>query len=321
MKYFNVTLIFLTMFFIESCNNNDESNFIEESGTIETTSIILSAQVSGTALKQYFNEGDKISAGDTLLKIDDELLQIQLKQAESGRIAAEAKYNLVRKGSRDEDINVVNQTLIQAQANYDLAKADYERFKVLFESNSITQKQFQEIETRFNIAQSQLRGAEESFSKIKNISRPEEIKQAEANYLNSVANVDLIKKRIRDSYIISPINGFIVKKFFEVGETIGLGASTFMIADLSKVNLVVYVSETNLGNVKLGQVAEIKTDTFKDKVYKGKVIFISPEAEFTPKNIQTKDERTKLVFAVKIEIPNTNFELKAGMPADAKIIL
>ena len=97
--------------------------------------------------------------------------------------------------------------------------------------------------------------------------------------------------------------------------------SLFKVSDLSSVDLVVYVSEEDLGKVQLGQTANIKTDTYKDKTYEGKVIYISPEAEFTPKNIQTKDERTKLVFAVKIKIPNPNYELKAGMPGDAEILL
>jgi HlyD family secretion protein len=93
------------------------------------------------------------------------------------------------------------------------------------------------------------------------------------------------------------------------------------VSNLETVNLVIYVSEVELGKVKLGQTAEIKVDAFEEKTYTGKIIFISPEAEFTPKNIQTQDERTKLVFGVKIEIPNPQFELKPGMPADAKVIL
>ena len=97
--------------------------------------------------------------------------------------------------------------------------------------------------------------------------------------------------------------------------------SLFQVADLSSVEIVIYIRETELGEVKLGQKAEISIDTYPDKVYSGKVIYISPEAEFTPKNIQTKEERTKLVFAIKIKIENPNFELKDGMPADAEIIL
>ena len=98
-------------------------------------------------------------------------------------------------------------------------------------------------------------------------------------------------------------------------------SSLFQVADLSSVELVIYIPETELGKVQLGQKAEISVDTYPDKTFNGKVIYISPQAEFTPKNIQTQEERTKLVFAVKIKIDNPEFELKDGMPADASIIL
>ena len=118
----------------------------------------------------------------------------------------------------------------------------------------------------------------------------------------------------------SPSSGFITKKFLEEGETVGMMSSLFQVADLNSVELVIYVSETELGKVQLGQTAKISVDTFPDKSFDGKVTYISPEAEFTPKNIQTQEERTKLVYAVKIKVDNPDFELKDGMPADASII-
>lgn len=119
----------------------------------------------------------------------------------------------------------------------------------------------------------------------------------------------------------SPINGFIVKTFVERGESVSPMSSLFKVSDLDVVELVIYVSTEELAYVKLGLQSDVTIDAFKNKIYKGKVTYISPEAEFTPKNIQTKDERTKLVFAVKITIPNKDYELKAGMPADAVIKL
>ncbi len=156
---------------------------------------------------------------------------------------------------------------------------------------------------------------------MKNFARPEEIKQARANLNRQKAAVDLLKKNISDSYVVSPITGFIVQKYVEKGETVSMLSSLFKVSELRIVKLVIYISEENLGRVKLGQKADVSNDTYKNKDYKGTVIYISPEAEFTPKNIQTKDERTKLVYAVKIEIKNPDFELKPGMPADAVIHL
>ena len=198
---------------------------------------------------------------------------------------------------------------------------DKERMESLFKANTITRKQYEDANARFDIAQAQLNSAKENFNKIKNIARPEEIAQARANYQKAEAVVESINKNIRDCYVVSPMNGFVIKKFIELGETVSMLSSLFKLADLSKAKVTIYVSETEIGKIKLRQKAEIKVDSFPDKSFEGKVIYISPEAEFTPKNIQTKDERTKLVFAVKIEIPNPQQELKTGLPADVKIIL
>jgi HlyD family secretion protein len=193
--------------------------------------------------------------------------------------------------------------------------------KRLYDSRSITQKQYEDAVARYDLMAAQYSAANENLAKVKQIFRKEEIDQAKANLNKSIAGVDLLEKNIRDSYVLSPINGFLVKTFIENSETVTPMSSLFKVSDLDVVELVIYVSEEELGLVKLGQKAEVTIDTFKDKVYEGKVTYISPEAEFTPKNIQTKDERTKLVFAVKIEIPNKNYDLKPGMPADAQVIL
>ncbi|KAB2842980.1 MAG: HlyD family efflux transporter periplasmic adaptor subunit, partial [Melioribacteraceae bacterium] len=253
--------------------------------------------------------------------IDHESYELQLKQSEAARDFAKAQLDLLTNGARKEDIKLVEEQFNQAKSNFDLAQKDKERFQSLYDSQSITKKQFDDASARFDIAQSQLNSAKENLTKIKNIARPEEIRQAKSNFEKAEASVALIQKSIADCFVTAPFNGTIVKTFAEKGEMLSMLSNLFKISDLSKVELVIYVSEKDLGKIKLGQTAEVSIDTYKDKTYEGKVIYISPEAEFTPKNIQTKDERTKLVFAVKIEIPNPNFELKAGMPADAVVRL
>lgn len=319
MKIYNLFIVSLFFLLLTSCTNDNDNNFIEESGNIEVTNIILSSQSSGKVEDEKFDEGDQVIRGDTLLVIDHELLQIKLKQALAVMNAANAKLDLVIAGARQEDIQLAQEKLNQANSSFKSADADFERMNNLYDEQAITKKQFDDAETRLTISKSQLLSATQNLKKIKNISRPEEITQIRANSDNAEANISLIKKQIKDSHIISPIDGFIVDKFVELGESVNYGSSIFKISDLSSVELIVYINEENLGKIQLGQSAEITTDSFDDKSYDGKVIYISPEAEFTPKNIQTKDERTKLVFAVKIEVPNPEFELKAGMPADAKI--
>ncbi len=317
---FSLALI-LSLIIFSACGENGGEGSIEESGTIETTNSIVSSEVVGKVKQILFDEGSFVKSGDTVLIIDHEKYELQLDQALAGKGAAEAQLNLIKKGAREEDIQLAEEKLKQAQSNFESAQKDKERFEKLFESQAITQKQYDDAATRFDVASSQLASAKENLNKIKNIARPEEIKQAEANFKKSKASAELIKKSISDCFVTSPFDGYIVKQFVEKGEMLSMMTSLFKVSDLSQVELVVYVSEEDLGKVKLNQTAEITTDSYEDKIYVGKVIYISPEAEFTPKNIQTKDERTKLVFAVKIKIPNPDFELKAGMPADAKIQL
>jgi HlyD family secretion protein len=317
-KLFAVTSIIALLF---GCGENGVKEKVELSGTVETTDIILSSQVAGTVQKIIQEEGSRVGDGDTLVIIDPETYILQLNQAEAQRDLAKAKYDLLIKGARSEDKSQAAEMLNQAEANYQSAKTDFERMENLFENQSVTKKQYDDAKTRLTIAEAQLNSAKQNLKKIENFVRPEELDQAKAAFNAAEANVKLLQKRVNDCYILSPINGQIVKIFVEIGETVNPQSSLVKVSDLSKVEVVVYIQEADLGKVKRGQKAEIFSDSYEDKSYEGKVTYISPEAEFTPKNIQTKEERTKLVFAVKIKVPNPNYELKAGMPVDAVIYL
>jgi len=321
MKKILMVFIVTASIFLIGCGNGDDKNYIEASGTIESTNIIVSSRTAGNIQKLNYFEGANVSAGDTILIVDHEILDIQLRQAIATKEVTEAQLKLMLIGARQEDINQAEQNLNQAKINYEIAERDRTRMQNLYSSKSITKKQYEDALSRYELMLAQYNAAKENYKKVQKIFRPEEIDQAKANLNKSVASVDLLKKNISDSYVVSPLNGFLVKTFVEKGETVTPMSSLFKVSDLDIVELVIYVSEEELGLVKLGQKAEVTIDTYKDKVYEGKVTYISPEAEFTPKNIQTKDERTKLVFAVKIDIPNKEYDLKSGMPADAKVIL
>jgi len=317
MKLFKYVVLSLSLFVI-GCNSTS-SNKIEASGTIESINVIISSKVRGDVIKKLFTEGDKVEKGDTLYIIDTDKLKIELKRAEAAVQVADAQLRLLIKGARKEDVLQAKSLLTQAKVNLSKIKKDKERIVKLYKAKTVSEKQFDDITAAYKIALSKYKSAKDNFAKVSNIIRPEVLQQAEARLKEANANRSLIKEYINDSYITSPLNGFVVKKFFEVGELVNPSSSLLKISDLSKVNLIIYVSETELGNVRLGEAADVYVDAYPGKSFKGKVTYISPEAEFTPKNIQTKDERTKLVFAVKIKIKNPDFKLKAGMPADAEI--
>lgn len=321
MKLKLLFFLFGTSLTLISCGGGNDKNKIEASGNIEATDVIVSAQAGGKVLSILFEEGQKVKSGDTVLVIDPSTYQLKLQEALSSLAASEAQFQLLKIGARKEDIKQAEEFAKQAEVNFNSAKEDKERFENLYQSKSITKKQLDDVVARYEITLAQFNSAKENLLKLKNLARPEELKQAEANISRLKANVDLLKKNLNDCFVVSPINGFIVKKFIESGETAGLMTSLFKVSDLSVVDLIIYISETELGKVRLEQTVDVKVDTYPDKIYKGKIIYISPEAEFTPKNIQTKEERTKLVFAVKVRIENPNYELKTGMPADATIKL
>lgn len=306
--------------FLLACGNNKDKNQISASGTIESVNVTVSSKAAGQIKRLLFDEGDRVKKGDMLVEIDHDLLDIQIRQADANVDFANAQLRLLQSGSRQEDIRQTEDLLKQSKINLDQSKTDKDRMESLYTSNSVTKKQLEDAQTKYNLNLSQYNAAKENLQKIRNLARPQEIDQSKANLRKNVAALELLKQNLEDCKVLAPVDGIISKKYVEAGEMVNQNSSLLKLSNLETVNLMIYVNEEELGKVKLGQKADISVDTYKDKVYNGKIIFISPEAEFTPKNIQTQDERTKLVFGVKIEIPNPQFELKPGMPADAKII-
>jgi HlyD family secretion protein len=320
-KLINGIILLFLFIALASCNNKKDPNIISASGTIETTNVTVSSKANGQIKIITVKEGDQVKAGDVLLEIDHDMLDIQLRQSEAGVEFSDAQLKLLKSGARKEDIKQSGESVNQAKTNLEQAKQDLERMKTLYETNTVTKKQYDDAASRYDITVAQYNASRENFNKIKTQTRPEDIESARANLKKSITTSDVIKKSIEDCKVIAPIDGFITQKYVELGENVVPSASLFKISDLKTVKLIIYVTEEELGKVKLGEKADITVDSFKDKVFSGEVIFISSEAEFTPKNIQTPEERTKLVYAVKIQISNPQFELKSGMPADAKITL
>jgi HlyD family secretion protein len=184
--------------------------------------------------------------------------------------------------------------LREAELNYKKLKDDAERAERLFEGGAISGQDRDDAKTGADMAEARKDNLENALA---------------------LANI-----RLKYAQLLAPLDGFVLVKSREVGELVQIGDAIFILADLHNIWLTGYINETELGKVKLNQDAEITIDTYPGKIYKGRVSFISQEAEFTPKHIQTKEERAKLVYRIKIAIDNTDLELKSGMPADAYII-
>jgi HlyD family secretion protein len=311
----------IVMLFMYGCGNSNNEQSIELSGIIESTDVNITAKVSGEIRKVNYDEGSVVKTNDTLVELDRETVLLQQRQLQAGVALSEAQYQLSVNGFRNEDIHSAEETMKQAKSNFDLADYDKHNMESLYKSGSISEKQWKDILTRFNTSKAQYKSSEEMYNKMKRGNRAEDISAAKARLEQSKAQLELVEKQLRDSYIISPVNGTITHKVFELGELVNVGSTVYTITQLDKVYLMVYVSEQNLGKVKYGQTSEIKIDSYPDRTFTGKVTYISSIAEFTPKNIQTKEDRLKQVFGVKLEIDNKENILKPGMPADAKILI
>lgn len=313
-----VTATIFLVFAFTGCNGK-HAGTIEASGTLEATEVKVSAKVPGQIQKILIQEGSPVKTGDTLLVLDRSTLELQWKQAQAGVELAQAQYMLLLNGARSEDVHLAEEALKQAETSFKSASDDYARMKELFASNTVSKKQFDDAEARYTVAQAQWNSAQQNLQKMQRFARPEDLAAAKARLDQSKASADLIKKQYNDAYILAPVAGTVTSKPVEEGELIGTGTTVATISRLEKMNLMIYVSEAELGKVKLGGAANVVIDTYPDKNFPGKVIYISPIAEFTPKNIQTKEDRTKLVFGVKLEVENNDGTLKSGMPADAFI--
>jgi HlyD family secretion protein len=310
--------------------NNKRSNDLFYSGTIETTQAKLSFQVSGRVSQVHVQEGQAITKNQMVAALD---------RAEFESRQDQAKANLDRaqkvKRQLETALTISKKTLpaevARAQAGVKSARdsladaeKNYRRFEELFSQGVVTEKERDTLKLNYDVAQSRLAESEAVLKlALGNLAR---IDAARDNIATAVAQVDVAQASLNQASIQltytqlkSPLDGVVTSRNIEPGETVNVGREVITISDLSRVDLKIFVEQTAIGKIKPGQKVEVSVDTFPGKVYNGIVSFVSPEGEFTPKIIQTQKERVKLVYLVKVSIPNPAYELKAGMPADARL--
>jgi len=293
MRFITFVCIAIMSFQIVSCGNRTSPP--GGSGLIEATEIVVSSEVSGQLKSIRFDEGDSIAQGDTIGEIDTVTTMLRLHQAEATRQMAETKV-------RVSSINIE-----QTSYNLDLAKKEYDRVASLLKAGAITQQQYDQTETAYNQAILSKKQADAAYE------------AALAELANAKSAIALLGKQLNDCFPRSPESGVITNKFVEVGELISVGKPLVKIAKLDTVWVKVYLPPSDLTKISLGGHALVDPEDGRNKLLEGKVSWISDQAEFTPKNVQTKEARADLVYAVKITIPNPGKILKIGMPVSVKI--
>jgi HlyD family secretion protein len=311
-------LSFLAILLI-SCSSDRADGPIRASGTLETDEVNVSVNVPGRIVDMKAEEGLVVKAGDVLALIDREALEIQLRHADAGVALAQAQLALLLSGARAEDIRAAEEAVTQAEAPLAQAEADFARMERLFAAASVTRKQRDDAETRLTVARAQAGAARENLAKMRRLARPEEVQAAGARVEQARAQADSLRKAIADCTVAAPVAGTLTRAPLEAGETAAAGSIVATIARLERVHVKVYLTEREVPAVSLGQQAAVFVDGLPGRPFTGTVAWISPSAEFTPKNVQTQEDRIKLVFAVKIELDNPEGLLKPGVYADVEI--
>jgi len=283
----------LGLMLLSSCAGNERVP--GGSGFIEATEIVVSSQASGQLVSQTFDEGEAVARGDTIAQIDTVTVMLKLRQAAAARQAAEAKAESA------------SLSIEQASFNLGLAGKEFDRMKALIKSGSVNQQQYDQVQN----------GYEQAVLARKQTDAALNAARAELSRIDS--ETALLKKQLTDCFPTSPSSGVITTKFVEVGELVGVGKGLVKVSKLDTVWVKVYLPPADLTKISLGGRALIDPEDGHTQPLEGVVSWISEEAEFTPKNVQTKEARADLVYAVKITIPNPNLVLKIGMPVSVRI--
>jgi len=389
MKKQNVVLLLLLVCLqgISACRGlrrEAETDRIYLNGNIELLDVNLAFKVPGKVTGLLVDEGDFISAGTLVARLENDELSKQREQALANlksvrsrlremevRIAfqrenvraqidqkkaqfsqAESSLEKALTGSRRQEIEGAEASVRRAEAELDRAKGDWDRAQVLFGNEDISRAQFEAYRAAFEASQATLEESRERSAIIREGPRKEDIEFARAAVAQARAGMELAESlkldikgneqaldtiraemeaveaqiavldiQLEDTELISPLTGVVLVKAAEEGEVVPLGSPILVVGDLQHPWVRGYLAETDLGRVKLGDHVRVTTDSYPGKIYWARVSFISSEAEFTPKQIQSEQERVKLVYRMKVDISNEDQELKLNMPVDAEILV
>jgi membrane fusion protein YbhG len=302
---------------LAGCHASPDPTTIVASGHVEATDVRLSTKVGGRLHSFPIQEGDKVARDQEIAQIETTDARLLLRQARAEREQAAAELRLRLAGSRKEDVAELEAQVAQDAADLAGAERDLARMQGLVDRGSGTMKARDDARTKRDMTGERLAARRQSLARVRSGSRPEEIDAARAKRSSAEARIAQIEQQIADATVKSPVRGVVTEKIAEAGEILQAGAGLCVVTNLDEAWLTVYVAEPDLARVRLGQDVEVKTDDGQSR--RGKITFVASRAEFTPKNVQTRDERVKLVFKVKVGLDNKDGLFKPGMPAEARI--
>ncbi|HXY69943.1 MAG TPA: efflux RND transporter periplasmic adaptor subunit [Gemmatimonadales bacterium] len=313
-----VIVVAIVLYFI--LRPHGDAGALDASGTVEATDAQLGFQAAGRIDTILVDEGDRVKEGQLLARLDQTELAARRQQAAAQLAAAQAGLTELEHGSRTQEVQQGRDALAAAEQKLADARRDLDRTRRLFDGGAVSREALDKDQLASDVAQSNRDQAAQALQLLEVGPRPERIEAQRATVASARATVAQIDAMLDNAVIRAPFSGVVTVKDREIGETVGAGAPVLTVTNLDDRWVRIYIPETHVGAVHLGESATITADTYKGKVYRGAVSFIASEAEFTPKNVQTTDERVKLVYAVKVRITSdSSYDLKPGIPADVQL--
>ena len=330
----NRSLSLLLVILTTACAPEAPSDVLRVSGHVEATEVRLAADAGGRVLTLAVKEGDRVAPGQLVLTLDTRDVELAMQRAKAEQSQAEAQLRLVMASARPEDVRQAEAQIAAARGDFAAAQSelagaqqDLDRFETLLQNNSGSRKQRDDAATRRDVARdragtaaSRVRSAEETLARLRAGARKEEVDAARTRVAATAVQIATLEKQLGDTKLIAPVAGIVTERLVEAGEMIAPRAPAIVIVDLDHAWADVFVPEPAIPKLKVGQAATLFTDAGGAGIA-GTISFISPKAEFTPRNVQTAEERSKLVYRIRIAVDNTDGVLKQGMPVEAELRL
>jgi HlyD family secretion protein len=290
---------------------------IEASGTIEGTEADLGFQVGGRVAEIVVREGDAVTAGAVLARLEQSELNARKAAAAAQAQAARALLSELERGARPEEQRQSQSAVTAAQSRMQESEAVLARTRRLHEGGAVSREQLDQAETAYTVARTQYQQAREQLTLVNTGPRVERIEAQRAAVRQADANIAQVQATLDNAVIRAPFAGVVTVRHREPGESVSPGAPVLTVMNTSDRWVRIYVREDEVGRVRIGAPASIRSDSHPGRQFQGRVTFIASEAEFTPRNVQTAEERVKLVYAVKVAIVGDDgLQLKPGVPAD-----
>jgi HlyD family secretion protein len=324
----------LLLLSLAACREPAPMDSVRVSGHVEATEVQVAPEVGGRLLELRADEGTRVNAGDVVARLDQRDTELQLERARAERQAADAQLRLLQAGARPEDVRkaeaqvgAVVAEIAAAAAELKSAEMDLARFEALLAANAGSEKQRDDAKARVDVgrehvraANERARAARETVAGLRAGARREELDAARARVAAADAQIAVLEKALKDADVVAPVAGTVTEKLADKGELAMPRTPILVVTDLDNAWANLFVPEPLIPKVKLGQPATVFTDAGGPGIA-GKVTYVSPRAEFTPRNVQTADERSRLVYRIKVSVDNREGVLKPGMPVDAELAL